>query len=436
MFLQHVLNSCFQSLGEYPYGMVCEPKIWEQIFKAKGIENILDETFMPTNLPAEAKKKWNEISLTRNPQEKARLLQEFLSLVPKHKGTAKLCAQVKRQIALLRKEIEEKKRRKAGRSGPRFFIEKEGAAQIVILGLTKVGRSSLLATITNAKVEVSDYPFTTREPVPGMFPYEDIQFQMIEAPAIFEGAAEGKGWGLQTLALARNADGLVLMVDLSQNPVGQMKLLLNELEQARVLVKKPEAKVEIERKFMGAGLRILVMGRLVGCTLKEVEALLRSYKISNAVVKIYGEAMLDDVEDAIFESTVYRPAIIVANKIDKPRAEESLKILQEFVDNKLPVLSISCITGQGLNMLGSKLFQALDIIRVYTKEPGRKEPSKKPFILRKGATVADLARHIHSDFSKKFSYAKVWAKRFVFSPKKVGPAFLLEDKDIVEIHTR
>jgi hypothetical protein len=87
-------------------------------------------------------------------------------------------------------------------------------------------------------------------------------------------------------------------------------------------------------------------------------------------------------------------------------------------------------------MLGSKLFQALDIIRVYTKEPGRKEPSKKPFILRKGATVADLARHIHSDFSKKFSYAKVWAKRFVFSPKKVGPAFLLEDKDIVEIHTR
>lgn len=391
---------------------------------------------MPTNLPAEAKRKWNEISLTRNPQEKVRLLQEFLSLVPKHKGTAKLCAQVKRQIALLRREIEEKRRKKAGRGGPKFFIEKEGAAQVVILGLTKVGRSSLLAAVTNAKVEVSDYPFTTREPVPGMFMYEDIQFQMVEAPALFEGAAEGKGWGLQTLALARNADGLVLMVDLSQNPIEQLKCILKELEQARVLIRKPKAKIEIERKFMGAGLRVLVIGRLIDCTLSEVEELLRSYRISNAIVKIYGEATLDDIEDAIFESTIYRPAIIVANKLDKPQAVEKLKLLQKFVGDKLPVLPVSCVTRQGLNTIGKELFETLNIIRVYTKEPSQKRPSEKPFILKKGATVADLARHIHSDFSKKFSYAKIWAKRFVFSPKKVGPTFLLEDGDVVEIHLR
>jgi hypothetical protein len=343
---------------------------------------------------------------------------------------------VKRQIALLRREIEEKRRKKAGRGGPKFFIEKEGAAQVVILGLTKVGRSSLLAAVTNAKVEVSDYPFTTREPVPGMFTYEDIQFQMVEAPALFEGAAEGKGWGLQTLALARNADGLVLMVDLSQNPIEQLKCILKELEQARVLIRKPKAKIEIERKFMGAGLRILVIGRLIDCTLSEVEELLRSYRISNAIVKIYGEATLDDIEDAIFESTIYRPAIIVANKLDKPQAVEKLKLLQKFVGNKLPVLPVSCITRQGLNTIGKKLFKTLNIIRVYTKEPSQKRPSEKPFILKKGATVADLARHIHSDFSKKFSYAKIWAERFVFSPKKVGPTFLLEDGDVVEIHLR
>jgi len=391
---------------------------------------------MPTNLPAEAKKKWNEVSLARNPQEKIRLLQEFLSLVPKHKGTAKLCAQVKRQIATLRRELEEKKRRKAGRGGSRFFIEKEGAAQIVVLGPTNVGRSSLLAAVTNAKVEVSSYSFTTREPVPGMFPYEDVQFQMVEAPALFRGASEGKGLGLQILGLARNADGLLLMVDLSQNPVEQLRLILDELEQARILIKKPRARVEIERMFMGAGLRILVMGRLVDCTLREVEQLLRSYRISNAVVKIYGEASLDDVEDAVFESTVYRPAVVVANKLDKPQAMENLKLLQKFVGDKLVVLPVSCSTKQGLHKLGEILFKTLDIIRVYTKEPGQKEPSEKPFILRKGSTVADLARHIHSDFSKRFSYAKVWAERFVFSPKKVGPAFVLEDKDVVEIHTR
>jgi len=391
---------------------------------------------MPTNLPAEAKRKWNQVSLARNPEEKIQLLQEFLSLVPKHKGTSKLQAQVKRQIATLRREIAERKRKKAGRGGPKFFVEKEGAAQIVILGPTKVGRSSLLAATTNAKVEVSDYPFMTREPVPGMFPYEDVQFQMVEAPALFEGAAEGKGWGLQSLALARNADGIVLMVDLSENPVEQLKLLLNELEQVRVLVKKPKAKVEIERKFMGAGLRILVMGRLIDCTLKDVEQLLRSYKILNAIVKIYGEASLDDVEDAVFESTVYRPALVVANKLDHPQASENLKALQEFVSGKLDIIPVSCVTNQGLNMLGEKIFNMLEIIRVYTKEPNQRKPSEKPFILKKGSTVADLAEHIHSDFRKKFSYAKVWAERFVFSPKKVGLAFILQDKDVVEIHMR
>ncbi|MEM3463363.1 MAG: GTPase, partial [Candidatus Bathyarchaeia archaeon] len=107
---------------------------------------------MPTNLPAEAKRKWAEVSAARNPKERLRLMEEFLSLVPKHKGTAKLCAQVKKQMAVLRKEIEEGKHRKAGRgSGPKFFLEKEGAAQVVILGLTNVGKSSFLAALTNAK---------------------------------------------------------------------------------------------------------------------------------------------------------------------------------------------------------------------------------------------------------------------------------------------
>jgi len=132
---------------------------------------------MPTNLPPNAKKKWKEVTNAQTPQEKLEKLQEFLSLVPRHKGTARLCVQVKRQIKTLQNEIAEKKRRKAGRSGPRFFLEKEGAAQIVILGPTKVGRSSLLTSITNAKTEVSDYPYTTREPVPGMFQYKTFSFK-------------------------------------------------------------------------------------------------------------------------------------------------------------------------------------------------------------------------------------------------------------------
>jgi small GTP-binding protein len=389
---------------------------------------------MPTNLPAEAKKKWNEASTARNPRQKLQLLQEFLSLVPKHKGTEKLRAQVKTKMATLRREAEEKKQKKATARGPKLFIEKEGAAQIVILGPTKTGRSSLLASITNAKVEVSNYPFTTREPIPGMLPFEDLQFQIVETPAIIKGAAEGKAWGQQTLASARNADGLILMVDLTRNPRKQLSLILNELENARILVKKPAARVEIERKHMGVGLRIFVTGQLVNCTLKDVETLLKSYKITNAIVKIHGNATLDDVEDSIFESAVFRPTIIVANKLDIKEATKNLKEFKKHVGGRLNIIPVSCKTGFGLENLGAELFKSLEIIRIYTKEPSSKDPSPAPFILKKNSTVAKLAKQIHSDFYRRFSYARVWAKRLPFSPQKVGLSFVLDDKDVVEMH--
>lgn len=391
---------------------------------------------MPTNLPPEAKKKWNEASNVRNPREKLQLLQEFLSLVPKHKGTGKLRAQIKTKMATLRREIEEAKHRKAAVRGPKFFIEKEGAAQIVILGQTKVGRSSLLAFITNAKVEVSDYSFTTQEPVPGMLPFEDLQIQIVEAPAMIRGAAEGKAWGPQTLALARNADGLILMVDLTKDPCGQFSLILNELDNARIFVKKPSARVEVERRHMGVGLKIFVIGKLVDCTLKDVETLLKSYRISNAIVKICGNATLDDVEDSIFESAVFRPVIIVANKFDVEGAVDSLSRLKRFVDGRLNVIPVSCKTGFGLKRLGVELFNSLEIIRVYTKEPNSKKPSPAPFILKKNSTVAELAKQIHSDFYRRLSYARVWSKRLPFSPQKVGLSFVLDDKDVVEMHVR
>ena len=391
---------------------------------------------MPTNLPHDAKDKWAEVEATRNPREKLQRMQEFISLVPKHKGTAKLCAQIKKQMATMRKEMEEKKRKRAGKGGPKFFIEKEGAAQIALLGLTNVGKSSLLSALTNAKIEVSSNPYTTREPVPSIMNYEDVQFQIVEAPALMEGSADGKAWGLQTLALARNADGLVLMVDLSKNPIWQLSLILSELEKSRVLVSKPKGRVDIERRYMGASLRIILIGTLVDCTLKEVEELLKSYRITDAIVKISGEVTLDEVEDAIFESTTYKPAVIVANKIDLEGAEANLELLESYIGKRIPIVAVSCEKRRGLEKLGETLFKTLNVMRVYTKEPGARDFSKKPFTLKKGATVQDLAKSIHSDFEENFSFAKVWSKRLVFSPQKVGLGFVLEDGDVVEIHVR
>jgi ribosome-interacting GTPase 1 len=133
---------------------------------------------------------------------------------------------------------------------------------------------------------------------------------------------------------------------------------------------------------------------------------------------------------------VYKPAVIVANKTDVKGARANLKLLEAYVGNTLPIVAISCKTREGLARLGDVLFETLDITRIYTKEPNEKEFSKKPFILKKGATVYDLAKSIHSDFSRKFSFAKVWARRLVFSPQKVGSTFRLQDGDVVEIHVR
>jgi hypothetical protein len=390
---------------------------------------------MPANLPPEAKKKYQEATLARRTEEKIKKLQEFMSLFPKHKGTENLRAQVKTKISRLKREITEKKRKKTGASsGPKVFVEKEGDAQVVILGPTNVGRSSLLSILTNSKVAILNYPYTTTVPTPGMFNYHDLQLQLVEAPALMEGSSEGGSWGLQTLTSARNADGLVLMVDLSQNPIEQLSLISRELEKAKLLTRTPKARIEIEKKHMGAKLKFIVLGRLIDCSVKDLKRLLKSYGIRDATVKIRGEATLDDVEEAIFEGKVYRPAIILANKADHPKAAERLEQLKKLVGDKMKIIAVSCTTKTGLEELGAEMFEMLDIMRVYTKEPNKKDASLRPFTIRKGSTVFDLAKRIHSDFYKQFSYAKVWSKRLRFSPQKVGGAFALQDGDTVELH--
>jgi ribosome-interacting GTPase 1 len=140
------------------------------------------------------------------------------------------------------------------------------------------------------------------------------------------------------------------------------------------------------------------------------------------------------VEDAIFENTTYRPAVVVANKLDVAGADACLERLERFLAGRVPVVAVSCEKKLGLERLGSVLFATLGVIRIYTKQPGAREPSQRPFTLRRGATLADLARSIHTDFERDFAYARVWADRLVFSPQKVGVGFALEDGDVVEIH--
>jgi hypothetical protein len=346
---------------------------------------------------------------------------------------------MKRKISLIRDDLENKKRNRTGKGsgGPKLFIEKEGSAQIALIGMTNVGKSCLMCATTNSKVQVTPTPFSTHEPVPGIMNYLDVQFQIVEAPAVMEGAAEGKAGGNVTLGLARNADGVILMLDLSRDPVAQLELILAELEKTRVLVSKPSGgRVEIERRPAGTRLRIIIVGRLIGCGMRDIEELVRSYKITDAIVRISGAVTLEDVENAIYENTIYKPAVIVANKLDLPGTATNLRRLQQHINGKLPIVPMSCERKLGMQELGKAIFESLGIIRIYTKEPGTKAHSDHPFALRKGATVNELAKNIHKELLSNFMFAMVWAKRLPFSPKKVGLNFVLDDGDIIEIHAR
>ena len=388
---------------------------------------------MVTNLPAKVKAKWAEAVACRNIPEKIRLMKEFLAMCPKHKGTSKLLMNVRRKIAALEDELERSRARKKSSGRHLFSVPKEGAGQVVMLGQTNAGRSSILASLTNAKPEVNPIPYTTRKPAIGMLQYQDVQFQLIEAPALMEGASKGKMYGPQILSLARNSDGLILVLDLAEDPVQQYKMIVSELVNAGITIEKPEGEVDIQRQ-PGVGIKVVGSGRLVGCTVENIRRLLMEYRISSALIRIKGKVTLDMIEDALFSSVVYKPALILANKADLKESAEKLNILINEVKGRIPIIPVSCITKEGLDKVGETIFQMLNIIRVYSKEPSSKEPSKKPVVVEKGSKAIDVARKLHSKLYKEFKYAKIWGPSAKYPGEKVGPEHEMMDGDIIEIH--
>ena len=389
---------------------------------------------MPANLPPDAKAKWHEVTQTKNPETRLQLMGDFLSLVPKHKGTEKMCAQVKRQMVQIRDEIEEKKKATKRWGGPSYFVEKAGAAQVAVVGPTNAGRSSLLRAVTNSSVEPAPWPFSTRVPTPGMLPYKDIQFQLVEVPPIVEGSSEGKSDGFQVLSATRNADGVIILVDLTDDPGGNLLTITRELENSRILLAEPWGEVEVIRRGHGSELQFIWEGELEGCTPEDITALLKEYKIRSALVRIRGIVTLDTVEDAMFGNAVYRPTMVIANKADlssDPAVIESVRASAA----PLEVMVVSAENpGDLQERLGSKLFELLGIIRVYTKQPG-KPAAVLPIVGKRGMNVGDLAKAIHSDFYDRFKYAKIRGPSAKFESGRVGIDHVLQDGDTVQFHT-
>lgn len=390
---------------------------------------------MPANLTAEAQAKWQAAQVARNAKEKLQAYQEFLSAIPKHKGNERLRAQVKTKIAELKEEITARRgKRGSGRSD--WQIEREGAAQVIMVGLTNSGRSSLLRVLTNAQVTVGSYKYTTQRPAPGMLQHEDVQLQLVESPALQPGREGRYQIQSEALDLLRSSDGLIIVVDLSANPLGQLRSITGALQEVSISTQKPLSRVEIVKAKGSGEIRIATSGAQRSIRPTQIRELLHSYGIRNALVRIYGDATVDDVEDAVFENAAsYKPTVLIGNKVDLPGTIQASLDLRDALPQPMPIMFTSCLTGQGLKSVGGTLFRSLEIIRVYTKEPTESKPSHLPFVIRAGSTVGELAKSIHSDLANRYRYSRIWGPTSKFEGERVGPDHVLGDRDIVEIHT-
>ncbi len=392
-------------------------------------------------MPAEAKAAWIKVMEAKTPEEKLRALQEFLSKVPKHKGTENLVHWVRRRIAQLKREIELRKLKerslRGGGGGKSIYVEKEGDVQLTVLGPPLSGKATLLKCLTNARIEPDDVPFSDTEPVPGMFIHDEVYYQLVKVPSITLDNYDSD-LNIITASLTRNADGVVLVLDASctsPDPVRQFKRIQEIMKAHGIYLIKPKCLVRIEKRQLPG---VQIIGKLVNASPEDVRKLLIDYGIQGAVVYIDGEATLEDIEEAIFREYVYRPSIVILNKIDLVDSEYLKYVIDEFKTEapNVPLIPASlayCKIDRAL--LAETILKTLDLIRVYTKEPGSNTYSPKPFVLKRGSTVGDLAKRIHSYLYEHFKYAKVWKKStYPQGFKRVGINYQLEDEDIVEIH--
>jgi ribosome-interacting GTPase 1 len=343
---------------------------------------------MPINPSPEYKEAEAAYRKAREPAEKLRCLKEMLRTIPKHKGTERLQADLKTRIKTLTEEAATGPSRGGARTGPPQAVRPEGAAQVALVGPPNSGKSSLLARLTGSQTEVAPYPFTTKFPIPGMLPFEDVQLQLVDLPPICADFQEP--WYVNAL---QTADAAMLVVDLAD----------------------PEC-VE----------HVVAIRRL----LDEKRVTLAETWPSEDAPTVEEEPDGEELEDPF---RILLPTVLVANKRDLDPDPDEVDVLEELAGVRWPTLAVSAETGAGLEEIAPFLFRGLGVVRVYTKAPGRSPDTDRPYAVRRGATVAEVARLVHRDLAESLKFAKVWGSG-AFDGQQVGPDHVVADRDVVELH--
>jgi ribosome-interacting GTPase 1 len=334
---------------------------------------------MPANLTPmylEAERAFKEAKTT---EEKIPALENMLTVIPKHKGTEHLRADLKTRLAKLRNEVQQKAKN-APKKADIYRIVPEGAAQVIVIGFPNAGKSQLLGAITNATPEVADYPYSTIKPTAGMMRYENVQIQLVDSAPLMNEPTDA--W---VANLIRSADGILILLDASEDPLGQMELVLDQL---------------------------------------------REWKIHLLSVK---DPASQNIAEEVTPRFLQKWTAIAVNKTESAEAQEQSRLLLANYGEKFPVVAISAQHQMNLEPLRAAIFSSLNILRIYAKSPGKKVETDKPFILPQGANIIDFAGKVHKDFQEKLAYARIW-REGVYDGLRVGRNDILADKDIVELH--
>jgi ribosome-interacting GTPase 1 len=326
---------------------------------------------MPANLSQQYYSAEEAYRKAATPEDKLAALEEMLATIPKHKGTEKLQADLKKRLSKLKKEGMSKAKGTSRQEDP-FLVEPQGAGQVMLLGWPNAGKSALVGAVTNAKTVVAEFPFSTPLPIPGMMSYQDILIQLVDTPPFMPEGMTGN-----FMTALRISDMILLVIDASDaDAADQLTILLNFLEEKRIV-----------REDAPPGARAVGPERV----------------------------------------------LILASKMDKDDAQDNLEIIRELVPNCPPILPISAQEGMNLEELKERIFKVLDVIRVYTKKPGKKPEMDTPFVLPTGSNVMGLAEAIHKDIAANLKTAKVWGSS-KFDGQLVTYDYILSDGDIVELN--
>ncbi len=359
--------------------------------------------------------------------EKIKELEERIANTPYNKSTQKAIGLYKAQLAKLK---EKQFQSSGGSTGEGYDVKKTGDGTVSLLGFPSVGKSTLLNKLTDAESEVAEYAFTTLKVIPGMLEYEHAQIQILDVPGIVSGAASGKGRGSEVLAVLRTSDLILIVIDV-QKPE-QYKSLLKEIRETgiRINQRKPDVKI---KKTAKDGIKINKTVNLPDLDDETIISILKAFRINNADVLIRSKIDADDFIDCIEANKVYLPAVTVLNKVDLVSEEEANRVAEQV---NADFMMSADKDDDKIEELKKVIFEKLDLIRIYMKEPGKDADLEEPLIIHRNASVRDVCRKLHKNFEEQFKFARIWGESAKFPGQRQSLKHVLRDEDIVELHIK